>query len=214
MSSAPQKSVYLVACGGHGRVVLDAFISSKKTVDGIIDAQLVPGSEIFGVEVLGDDSYLKNLDPLDTTLINGLGSTSSTRGRIEMFERFSKLGFEFDGVIHPAASIGAECKVDQSAQIMAGAVLQNRVEVGENVVINTRASVDHDVVIAEHVVVSPGAIISGAVKLGRGAFVGAGAVIIQGIEIGEGCVIGAGAVVRHHVKPNTTVVGNPAAQLE
>jgi maltose O-acetyltransferase len=39
-------------------------------------------------------------------------------------------------------------------------------------------------------------------------------VIIQGIEIGEGCVIGAGAVVRHHVKANTTVVGNPAAQLE
>ena len=85
---------------------------------------------------------------------------------------------------------------------------------GENVVINTRASVDHDVVISAHAVVSPGAIISGAVKLGRGAFVGAGAVIIQGIEIGEGCIIGAGAVVRHHVKANTTVVGNPAAQLE
>jgi acetyltransferase-like isoleucine patch superfamily enzyme len=39
-------------------------------------------------------------------------------------------------------------------------------------------------------------------------------VIIQGIEIGEGCVIGAGAVVRHHAKANTTVVGNPATQLE
>ena len=214
MSSTSQKSVYLVACGGHGRVVLDALISSKRSVAGIIDAQLVPGSEIFGVKVLGDDSYLRKLDPLKTTLINGLGSTGSTRGRIEIFKRFSKLGFAFDGVIHPAASIGAECKIDQSAQIMAGVVLQNRVEVGKNVVINTRASVDHDVVISEHAVISPGAIISGAVKLGRGAFVGTGAVIIQGIEIGEGCVIGAGAVVRHHVKPNTTVVGNPAAQLE
>jgi UDP-perosamine 4-acetyltransferase len=214
MSSSPKKNVYLVACGGHGRVVLDALVSSKVTVAGIIDAQLVLGSEIFGVKVLGDDSYLKKLDPLNAALINGLGSTGSTRGRIEIFERFSKLGFEFDGVVHPAASIGAECKIHQSAQIMAGAVLQNRVEVGENVVINTRASVDHDVVISAHAVVSPGAIISGTVKLGRGAFVGAGAVIIQGIEIGEGCVIGAGAVVRHHVKANTTVVGNPATQLE
>lgn len=69
MSSAPQKSVYLVACGGHGRVVLDAFISSKKTVDGIIDAQLVPGSEIFGVKVLGDDSYLKTLIPSTQLLL-------------------------------------------------------------------------------------------------------------------------------------------------
>ncbi|MFM9119592.1 MAG: acetyltransferase, partial [Acidimicrobiaceae bacterium] len=124
MSSAPQKSVYLVACGGHGRVVLDALISSKRSVAGIFDAQLVPGSEIFGVKVLGDDSYLKKLDPLDTTLINGLGSTGDTRGRIEIFERFSKLGFKFDGVVHPAASVGAECKIDHSAQIMTGAVLQ------------------------------------------------------------------------------------------
>ena len=62
--------------------------------------------------------------------------------------------------------------------------------------------------------ISPGAIISGSVKIGHGAFVGAGAVIIQGIEIGDNCVIGAGAVVRHNVKPATTVVGNPAAQLE
>ena len=71
-----------------------------------------------------------------------------------------------------------------------------------------------DITIGEGCWISSGAIISGAVKLGRGAFVGAGAVIIQGIEIGESCVIGAGAVVRHHVKANTTVVGNPAAQLE
>jgi sugar O-acyltransferase (sialic acid O-acetyltransferase NeuD family) len=214
MSSASKKSIYLVACGGHGRVVLDALISSKQTVSGIIDAKLEPGSEIFGVKVLGDDSYLQNLDPLSTTLINGLGSTGNTRGRIELFERFSKLGFKFYGVVHPGASVGAECKIDQSAQIMAGVVLQNRVEVGKNVVINTRSSIDHDVVISEHTVVSPGAIISGSVKIGRGAFVGAGAVIIQGIKIGEGCVIGAGAVVRHHVTANTTVVGNPAAQLE
>ena len=101
------KNTYLVACGGHGRVVLDAFIASKKTVAGIIDAQLVLGSEIFGIKVLGDDSYLKKLDPLNAALINGLGSTGSTRGRIEVFERFSKLGFEFDGVVHPAASVGA-----------------------------------------------------------------------------------------------------------
>lgn len=214
MNDRPNKKIYLVACGGHGRVVLDALLALNKTVCGIIDAQLVPGSEIFGVKVLGDDKLIESLDPNASMLVNGLGSTGNSEKRTEIFERFTKLGFSFDGVIHPAASIGAECKISQSAQIMAGAVLQNRVEVGENVVVNTRASIDHDVVLATHAVVSPGAIISGAVKLGRSAFVGAGAVIIQGIEIGDNCVIGAGAVVRHHVKANTTVVGNPAAQLE
>ncbi len=214
MNARANKKTYLVACGGHGRVVLDALLALNKTVSGIIDAQLVPGSEIFGVKVLGDDDLIKSLDPQVSTLVNGLGSTGNSQKRIEIYDRFTKLGFSFDGLIHPTASIGAECKISESSQIMAGAVLQNRVEVGENVVVNTRASVDHDVVIATHVVISPGAIISGAVKVGRSAFVGAGAVIIQGIEIGDNCVIGAGAVVRHHVKANTTVVGNPAAQLE
>ncbi len=214
MTIKTNKSIFLVACGGHGRVVLDAFTSSNKTVSGIIDAQLKPGSEIFGVKVLGDDQLLKSFAPSVTQLVNGIGSTGDTSKRIEVFEHWSDLGYEFVGVIHPAASIGAECKVAQSAQIMAGAVLQNRVSIGENVVINTRASVDHDAIISDHVVVSPGAIISGSVKIGRGSFVGAGAVIIQGIEIGESCIIGAGAVVRHNVKPQTTVVGNPATQLE
>jgi len=205
---------FLIACGGHGRVVLDAVLATGKTVDGIVDARLKRGSKVFGVEILGDDSFIESLDASTTSLINGLGSTGDSKNRIEIFERFSRLGFKFAGVTHPAASVGIECTINQSAQIMAGAVLQNRVSVGENVVVNTRASVDHDVVLADHVVVSPGAIISGAVKIGRGAFVGAGAVIIQGLEIGDNCVIGAGAVVRHNTKPNTTVVGNPAAQLE
>jgi UDP-perosamine 4-acetyltransferase len=206
--------IYLVACGGHGRVVLDALLSSQQTIHGVVDANIAIGTEIFGVKVVGGDDVIKSFDPQVTQLVNGLGSTGNSKKRIETFEHWSKSGFKFRGVIHTAASIGAECKIASSAQIMAGAVLQNRVSVGENVVINTRASIDHDVVIADHAVISPGAIISGSVKIGRGAFVGAGAVIIQGIEIGENCVIGAGAVVRHNVKPVTTVVGNPAAQLE
>lgn len=210
----PVQKKYLIGCGGHGRVVLDALLASGQNIDGIIDAQLAVGSEIFGIKVLGDDELVKSFDPKSTQLINGLGSTGNTVKRTELFELWTNLGFEFAGVIHPAASVGAECEINLSAQIMAGAVLQNRVSVGENAVVNTRASIDHDAIISDHVVVSPGAIISGSVKISRASFVGAGAVIIQGIEIGESCIIGAGAVVRHNVKPASTVVGNPATQLE
>ena len=214
MNTQSDKKLYLIACGGHGRVVLDALLASQQKIEGIIDSQLARGSEVFGIRVLGDDQLIETLDPHTSTLIKGLGSIGNSQKRTDIFCRFTKLGFTFEGVLHPAASIGAECKINRSAQVMAGAVLQNRVEVGENAVINTRASVDHDVMIAAHVVVSPGAIISGSVKIGRGTFVGAGAIVIQGIEIGDNCILGAGAVVRHHVKSNTTVVGNPAAQLE
>ena len=210
--SVPKK--YLIGCGGHGRVVLDALLASGQNIDGIIDAQLVIGSEIFGIKVLGGDELIESFDSNSTQLINGLGSTGSTTKRTEIFTFWANLGYKFVGVVHPAASVGAECEINPSAQIMAGAVLQNRVSVGENVVVNTRASIDHDATISDHVVVSPGAIISGSVQIGRGSFVGAGAVIIQGIEIGENCTVGAGAVVRHNVKTTATVVGNPATQLE
>jgi UDP-perosamine 4-acetyltransferase len=204
----------LIACGGHGRVVLDALLASGNTVNGIIDAQLELGSLIFGVPVVGDDDFIKSLDPKKTELINGLGSTKNTQARQEIYNRLTKIGFKFVGVQHSSATIGAECKIAENTQIMAGAVLQNRVCVGENCVINTRASVDHDVTIADHVVISPGAIISGSVKIGFGSFIGAGAVIIQGLVIGDNCVVGAGAVVRRSVNDSMTVVGNPATQLE
>ena len=205
---------YLKACGGHGRVVLDALLATGKQIDGIIDAQLELGSLIFGVPVVGTDDFIKTLDPKKTELVNGLGSTKNTQARQEIFNRLTKMGFEFIGVQHLSATIGAECEIAVSTQIMAGAVLQNRVRTGENCVINTRASVDHDATIADHVVISPGAIISGSVKIGYGTLIGAGAVIIQGIEIGDNCVVGAGAVVRHSVNDSVTVVGNPATQLE
>ncbi len=206
--------LYLIACGGHGRVVLDALLASGKKVDGIIDAQLELGSLIFGVPVVGTDDFIKTLDPKKADLVNGLGSTKNTQARQEIYNRWTQIGFKFVGVRHSSATIGAECKITESTQIMAGAVLQNRVSTGENCVVNTRASVDHDVAIADHVVISPGAVISGGVKIGYGSLIGAGAVIIQGVKIGDNCVVGAGAVVRHNVNDSTTVVGNPATQLE
>ena len=206
--------LYLIACGGHGRVVLDSLLASGKKVDGIIDAQLELGSLIFGVPAVGTDDFIKTLDPKKADLVNGLGSTKNTQARQEIYNLWTKIGFKFVGVQHSSATIGAECDIAVSTQIMAGAVLQNRVRIGKNCVINTRASVDHDVAIADHVVISPGAIISGGVKIGYGSLIGAGAVIIQGLEIGDNCVIGAGAVVRHNVNDSKTVVGNPATQLE
>ena len=117
---------YLIACGGHGRVVLDALLASGNTVNGIIDAQLEVGSLIFGVPVVGNDDFIKTLDPKKTELINGLGSTKNTQARQEIYNRLTEIGFKFIGVQHSSATIGAECEIAASTQIMAGAVLQNR----------------------------------------------------------------------------------------
>ena len=71
--------IYLVACGGHGRVVLDALLSSQQTIHGVVDANIAIGTEIFGVKVVGGDDVIKSFDPQVTKLVNGFGSTGSSR---------------------------------------------------------------------------------------------------------------------------------------
>lgn len=203
----PKKTRYLVGGGGHGRVLLDAIISSHQNVTGIIDSKFEIGSKIFGVTVVGDDNLLNSINPETDELVNGLGSTGDLSLHRELFDNLSNRGFIFCGAIHPSAIIGRDCEIDKTAQIMAGVVIQNRAFIGRNVILNTRSSIDHDVSIGDNSIISPGAIICGNVKIGRNVFVGAGAVIIQNIQIGNGCIIGAGTVVRHNINDSLTSLG-------
>lgn len=205
-----EKKKYLVACGGHGRVILDSLISTHVNIDGIIDPSLRKGNSIFNIPVVGDDLFLMRLKPIKTKLINGFGVSKDTRKRKEKFEEWTSIGFEVMGTIHSSVLIGAECTISPSAQVMAGVVLQNRIRLEENVVVNTRASIDHDCQIGKHSFISPGAVICGGVTIAEKSFIGAGAVILPGISIGEGATVGAGAVVTKNVSSYSLVVGNPA----
>ena len=132
------KKKYLIACGGHGRVVLETFVMNKIMVDGIVDASLLKESLVFGIKVVGDDSYLDQLDPMNVIVINGFGVSKNTKLRKEKFDDWTLKQYEILGTVHPTAYIGMESIISKSSQIMAGVVLQNGVTVEENAVINTR----------------------------------------------------------------------------
>jgi UDP-perosamine 4-acetyltransferase len=122
-------------------------------------------------------------------------------------------GFAFSSVQDPSAVMGRECEMGEGCQVMAGAVLQCRVKIGSNAVINTRSSVDHDCTIGPHAFISPGATLCGNVTLAESAFVGAGAVVLPGIGVGESAIVGAGAVVTKPVPTRWIVAGNPAVKI-
>ena len=207
------KSVYLLGGGGHGRVVLDALLSSGVNVAGILDPNLRAGDHIFGVPVMGGDGFLDQLVLTEVLLVNGLGANPYVCNRIKLFKALKERGFSFDAVRHPSAVIGRECDLGINSQIMAGAVLQCRVRVGDNAVINTHASVDHDCVIGTNAFVSPGVVLSGGVLVEESAFIGAGAIILPGIKIGANVVIGAGAVVTKNIPDGWIITGNPAVKI-
>lgn len=203
----PNKTRFLIGGGGHGRVLLDSLISSNQNVSGIIDSKFEVGTKIFGVKVIGGDDLLNSINPKTDELVNGLGSTGDLALHRDLFDRLSSRGFIFCGAIHPSAIIGRDCEIDQTAQIMAGVIVQNRSVIGKNVILNTRSSIDHDVYVGDNSIISPGAVICGSVKIGKNVFVGAGAVIIQGVKIGNGCIVGAGTVVRHNISDSLTSLG-------
>ncbi len=203
----------LLGAGGHASVLHDMLLTLGDPPKGVIDATLEPGTTWEGLPVLGDDDLLATFSPEEFALVNGLGASPNCIPRNRLYERFRKQGFSFPPLVHPSAVLAHSVVLHPGCQIMAGAILQSGVTVGENSVINTRASVDHHCHIASGAFISPGAVLCGNVSIGEGAFIGAGAVLLPDISVGAGAVVGAGSVVLKDVGENSTVVGNPAKIL-
>ncbi len=91
--------------------------------------------------------------------------------------------------------------------------LTSNIRIGRLFHANLYSYVEHDCIVGDYVTLAPGAKVNGNVTLGDHVYIGSGAIIKQGIEIGAGAVVGMGAVVTRNVLPGTTVVGNPARQL-
>lgn len=196
--------------GGHGRVVLDVL---RELITGVLDPNLKAGGELFGVPILGGDEILNNFIASNVLLVNGIGANPDTQNRKKIFESLKAKDFVFYTVQHFSAVMGLECELREGAQIMAGVVLQNRVQISENAVVNTRASIDHDCVIGAHAFISPGAVLCGEVNVEEAAFIGAGAIILPGIRVEKNAVIGAGSVVTRNVPAGSLMVGNPAVKI-
>lgn len=208
----PKKRILLLAAGGHGRVVLDALSASGIRVAGIIDPGKVVGSTCFNIPVLGGDDWLDQANPDDIFLANGIGALAGNGLRSQFFNTWKQRGFNFIAVQHPSAVVGREAILSEGCQIMAGSILQSRVSIGENVVINTRACVDHDCKIGLHSFIGPGVTMCGEVCIGDNAFLGAGAIVLPGISIGNNSIVAAGAVVTRDVPCGELVAGNPASR--
>jgi UDP-2-acetamido-3-amino-2,3-dideoxy-glucuronate N-acetyltransferase len=147
---------------------------------------------------------------------------------------------------HPSACIDEGCRIGQGTTIwhfshlMAGAVIGNKCNIGQNVVISPGVVLGHNVKVQNNVSIYEGVICEDDVFLGpsmvftnvinprsavirkhefrqtyvrTGASIGANATIICGNEIGKYALIGAGAVVTKPVAAYALVVGNPARQI-
>ncbi len=203
------KPVLVIGGGGHAAVVIDALRAQGMDIVGALDAdEKLHGARNLDIRILGGDDLLADWPPEDVELANGLGGVNDLRPRTAIFMKHCETGYRFASVLHPSTVIGANCSLGK-AQIMAGAVLQPRSDIGENTVINTNASVDHDCAIGGHAHVAPGAMLGGGVSVGTEALIGIGASILPNVKIGAHAIVAAGATVVADVPDDTTVAARP-----
>ena len=115
------------------------------------------------------------------------------------------------------------------ARIEPGAVIREKVEIGEGAVIMMGAVINIGAVIGEGTMIDMGAVLGGRAIVGNRCHIGAGTVLagvvepasatpvgleevvmIEGVRVGRGAVVGAGAIVIKDVPAGAVVVGNPA----
>jgi sugar O-acyltransferase (sialic acid O-acetyltransferase NeuD family) len=146
--------------------------------------------------------------------------TLAVPGRPENFQQrqsiINSLGLmpnQFATLVHPAVTIGINCKVGINTLLMANVVLTANVTIGDHVVILPGTVVAHDTIIEDYCLIGSNVSISGGVTLKSACYIGSGSRIIQEVTVGTRALVGLGSVVIRDINPSTVVAGNPATIL-
>ena len=132
------------------------------------------------------------------------------RARVQRHYYLRDLGLKPAHLQHETAFVSSGCQMGQACQLLAFSFVGARANIGDCVILNSKASVDHECILHDGVHVGPGATLAGRVIVGKNTFIGSGAVVCPDVEIAPNSIIGAGAVVNRSLTVSGTYMGVPA----
>lgn len=120
--------------------------------------------------------------------------------------------------IEPGAIIRDKVLIGDNAVIMMGATINIGAEIGADSMIDMGAILGGRAIVGRHCHIGAGTVLAGVVepasaqpvRIDDNVLIGANAVVIEGVHVGEGAVVAAGAIVTQDVAPHTMVAGVPA----
>lgn len=120
--------------------------------------------------------------------------------------------------IEPGALIREKVEIGDGAVIMMGAVINIGSVIGDGTMIDMGAVLGGRATVGAHCHIGAGAVLAGVVEpasatpviIEDNVLVGANAVVIEGVHVGKNAVVAAGAVVVEDVPDNAVVAGCPA----
>lgn len=124
--------------------------------------------------------------------------------------------------IEPGAVIREKVEIGEGAVIMMGAVINIGAVIGPGTMIDMGAVLGGRATVGANCHIGAGAVLAGVVEpasaapviVEDGVLVGANAVVIEGVHVGKNAVVAAGAVVIEDVPENTVVAGCPARVIK
>lgn len=120
--------------------------------------------------------------------------------------------------IEPGALIRERVTIGENAVIMMGAILNIGASVGDRSMIDMGAVLGGKAMVGKDCHIGAGAVLAGVIEPASAkpvvvedrVLIGANAVVLEGVRIGADAVVGAGAIVTKDVPPEAVVAGCPA----
>jgi len=140
---------------------------------GFID-DIYPGEGVLGPF----SSVLLTHPPAEYVCVNAVGY-SDLGPRRTVTERIQNAGYTMPALVHPKAYVSAASSVGPGCFVMAGAIVDCRVAIEDNVVVWPGVCVSHDCTLGGNTFLSPNCTVCGDCRVGADCFVGAGAVIVS-----------------------------------
>lgn len=212
------RDIIIIGAGGFGREVqwLIERINTQEegnkwNILGYIDDGIAKGREINGYKVLGDVSFLQDIEK-PTHVVCAIGNSVIRQKLVNKL--IKKENITFPNLVDPTAIISNTATMGRGNIICAGSVISTNVTIGDFCTFDWNCTVGHDADIHDFVMAYPNANISGFVKTGEVLEIGTGTQIIQGIHLGDNVIIGAGTVVIRDITEAGTYVGSPARRVK